>query len=82
MNNNEMKNITLSRITSVLDTVSCKLVLLEALDRDQSDSGYGDLTDQIATMRAGLATLQGAVSRAESVVPSTNSSSLLAALDI
>jgi hypothetical protein len=50
MNNNRLKHLILNQIASSLDVVSSKIAILEALDNDSSDSGHGDLNDQLLTM--------------------------------
>jgi hypothetical protein len=65
MNNNRLKHLILNQIASSLDVVSSKIAILEALDNDSSDSGHGDLNDQLLTMFRSADTLHGATMRAE-----------------
>ena len=67
--NDEMKLHTLNQLASALRVVGDKLNILDMLDNDSSESGYGDIHDQISTMYKNLNGIEGAVKRAISIVP-------------
>ena len=69
MNNNRLKHLILTQIDSALDVVQNKIDILDALDSDSSDSGHGDLHDQLLTIFRANKTLQEALMRASAVVP-------------
>ena len=67
--NNEMKLHTLNQLASALRVIGDKLNILDMLDNDSSESGYGDIHDQICTMYKNLNGIEGAVKRAIAIVP-------------
>ena len=67
--NNEMKLHTLNQLASALRVIGDKLNVLDMLDNDSSESGYGDIHDQISTMYKNLNGIEGAVKRAIAIVP-------------
>ena len=67
--NNEMKLHTLNQLASALRVIGDKLNVLDMLDNDSSESGYGDIHDQIWTMYKNLNGIEGAVKRAVAIVP-------------
>ena len=69
MNNNKLKHQMLREIESALEVATCKMNILDALDRDGSCSGCCDLVDQLYSMTGSLDTLKKAAHRAIQVVP-------------
>ena len=67
MKNTTMKAATLAEMLSLLNRLECKLATLDALDRDFTQDGSFDLTDQVNTMTRSLARLTDAVVRANRV---------------
>ena len=67
MKNTTMKAATLQEMLSLLNRLECKLTTLDALDRDFTQDGSFDLTDQVASMTRSLSRLTDAVVRANSV---------------
>ena len=67
MKNTTMKAATLADMMSLLKQLECKLTTLDALDRDFTQDGSFDLTDQVASMTRSLSRLTDAVVRANSV---------------
>lgn len=67
MKNTTMKAATLAEMLSLLNRLECKLTTLDALDRDFTQDGSFDLTDQVASMTRSLSRLTDAVVRANSV---------------
>jgi len=67
MKNTTMKAATLAEMLSLLNRLECKLATLDALDRDFTQDGSFDLTDQVASMTRSLSRLTDAVVRANSV---------------
>ena len=67
MKNTTMKAATLAEMLSLLNRLECKLVTLDALDRDITQDGSFDLTDQVASMTRSLSRLTDAVLRANGV---------------
>ena len=67
MKNTTMKAATLAEMLSLLNRLECKLTTLDALDRDFTQDGSFDLTDQVSTMTRSLARLTDAVVRANGV---------------
>ena len=67
MKNTTMKAATLADMMSLLNRLECKLTTLDALDRDFTQDGSFDLTDQVASMTRSLARLTDAVVRANGV---------------
>ena len=66
--NNEMKIHTLNQLASALRVVGDKMDILDMLDFT-SESGCGDIHDQIGTMYDNLYHLESAVKRAQAIVP-------------
>ncbi len=64
-----MKIHTLNQLASTLRVVYDKLSILDMLDNDSSESGCGDIHDQIGTMYSNLYPLESAVKRAQAIVP-------------
>ena len=67
MKNTTMKAATLQEMLALLNRLECKLTTLDALDRDFTQDGSFDLTDQVASMTRSLSRLTDAVVRANSV---------------
>ena len=67
MKNTTMKAATLAEMLALLNRLECKLATLDALDRDFTQDGSFDLTDQVASMTRSLSRLTDAVVRANSV---------------
>ena len=67
MKNTTMKAATLADMLSLLNRLECKLATLDALDRDFTQDGSFDLTDQVASMTRSLSRLTDAVVRANNV---------------
>ena len=67
MKNTTMKAATLAEMLSLLKQLECKLTTLDALDRDFTQDGSFDLTDQVASMTRSLSRFRGTVVRANSV---------------
>ena len=67
MKNTTMKAATLADMMSLLNQFECKLATLDALDRDFTQDGSFDLTDQVASMTRSLSRLTDAVVRANGV---------------
>jgi len=67
MKNTTMKAATLAEMLSLLNRLECKLATLDALDRDFTQDGSFDLTDQVASMTRSLSRLTDAVVRANNV---------------
>ena len=67
MKNTTMKAATLAEMLSLLNRLECKLTTLDALDRDFTQDGSFDLTDQVSTMTRSLSRLTDAVVRANGV---------------
>jgi len=67
MKNTTMKAATLAEMLSLLNRLECKLTTLDALDRDFTQDGSFDLTDQVASMTRSLSRLTDAVVRANNV---------------
>ena len=67
MKNTTMKAATLQEMLALLNRLECKLTTLDALDRDFTQDGSFDLTDQVASMTRSLGRLTDAVVRANSV---------------
>ena len=67
MKNTTMKAATLADMMSLLNQLECKLATLDALDRDFTQDGSFDLTDQVSTMTRSLSRLTEAVVRANGV---------------
>ena len=67
MKNTTMKAATLAEMLSLLNRLECKLVTLDALDRDITQDGSFDLTDQVTSMTRSLSRLTDAVLRANGV---------------
>jgi len=67
MKNTTMKAATLAEMLSLLKQLECKLATLDALDRDFTQDGSFDLTDQVASMTRSLSRFRGTVVRANSV---------------
>jgi len=67
MKNTTMKAATLAEMLALLNRLECKLTTLDALDRDFTQDGSFDLTDQVASMTRSLSRLTDAVVRANSV---------------
>ena len=67
MKNTTMKAATLADMMSLLNQFECKLATLDALDRDFTQDGSFDLTDQVSTMTRSLSRLTDAVVRANGV---------------
>ena len=57
MKNTTMKAATLAEMLSLLNRLECKLATLDALDRDFTQDGSFDLTDQVASMTRSLSRL-------------------------
>ncbi len=64
-----MKIHTLNQLASTLSVIHDKLSILDMLDNDSSESGCGDIHDQIGTMYSNLYHLESAVNRAQAIVP-------------
>ena len=69
MNNNKYKREVLEAIDNLLSNVCDKLYILEALDKDKSDSGTYDLHDQLYDLFNTHNALERCVERSKSVVP-------------
>ena len=67
MKNTTMKAATLAEMLSLLNRLECKLATLDALDRDFTQDGSFDLTDQVASMTRSVSRLTDAVVRANNV---------------
>jgi len=67
MKNTTMKAATLAEMLALLNRLECKLTTLDALDRDFTQDGSFDLTDQVASMTRSLSRLTDAVVRANNV---------------
>jgi len=67
MKNTTMKAATLAEMLALLNRLECKLTTLDALDRDFTQDGSFDLTDQVASMTRSLSRLTDAVVRANGV---------------
>jgi len=67
MKNTTMKAATLAEMLALLNRLECKLATLDALDRDFTQDGSFDLTDQVASMTRSLSRLTDAVVRANGV---------------
>jgi len=67
MKHTTMKAATLAEMLSLLNRLECKLATLDALDRDFTQDGSFDLTDQVASMTRSLSRLTDAVVRANNV---------------
>ena len=67
MKHTTMKAATLAEMLALLNRLECKLTTLDALDRDFTQDGSFDLTDQVASMTRSLSRLTDAVVRANSV---------------
>ena len=67
MKNTTMKAATLADMVGLLNQLECKLATLDALDRDFTQDGSFDLTDQVGTMTRSLSRLTDAVVRANRV---------------
>lgn len=64
-----MKLHTLNQLASALRVVGENMHVLDTLDNDSCECGYGDISDQIATMYKNLNGIEGAVKRAIAIVP-------------
>ena len=69
MNNNKHKREVLEAIDGLLQNVCDKLYILEALDKDESDSGCYDLHDQLDSLFTSHHLLSRCVKRSMLVVP-------------
>ena len=69
MNNNKHKREVLEAIDGLLQNVCDKLYILEALDKDKSDSGAYDLHDQLYDLFTTHNSLVVGVERSKSIVP-------------
>ena len=69
MNNNKLKHQTLKQIGDLVDDLSSKLVILEALDEDSTCSGSYDLHDQLTTMFNCRRDLDRCLVRSHKIVP-------------
>jgi len=69
MNNNKHKREVLEALEGLLKSVGNKLDVLEALDKDESDSGCYDLHDQLNDLFTSHNALVRCVERSKSVVP-------------
>ena len=69
MNNNKLKHQTLKQIGDLVDDLSSKLAILEALDEDSTCSGSYDLHDQLTTMFNCRRDLDRCLVRSHKVVP-------------
>jgi len=66
--NNEMKLEVLSSLQALTSSVKAKVIVLDALDRD-NESGAYDLHDQLTTLWELTEKLQAVVLRCVSIVP-------------
>lgn len=69
MNTNNMKRQTLTDMSELITSLTQKMRVLDALDRDESTSGAYDLNDQLVTMDNALKKLSAVTDRAWNVVP-------------
>lgn len=69
MNNNKLKHRVLGEIGDLVDDLSSKLAILEALDEDTTCSGSYDLHDQLTTMFNCKRDLDRCLVRSHRVVP-------------
>ena len=69
MNNNKHKREVLEALEGLLKSVGDKLDVLEALDKDESDSGSYDLHDQLDNLFTSHNALARCVKRSMLVVP-------------
>jgi hypothetical protein len=69
MNNNKHKREVLEAIDGLLQNVCDKLYILDALDKDKSDSGCYDLHDQLNDLFTSHNALARCVERSMLVVP-------------
>jgi len=69
MNNNKHKREVLEALEGLLKSVGNKLDVLEALDKDESDSGCYDLHDQLDNLFTSHNALARCVKRSMLVVP-------------
>ena len=68
-NNYEQKKQVLEHMEELMNCFTDKLKILEALDGDGSDSGYGDLHDQLDSLWKHQTKLKHAIQRGKDVVP-------------
>ena len=66
-NNQEIKENTMSDMVDLLNSLECKLALLDAMDRDITANDCMDLSDQLTTMTHNMSCLTAAVERARKV---------------
>ena len=69
MNNNTHKREVLEALDALLKSVGDQLNILEALDKDESDSGSYDLHDQLDNLFTAHHSLARCVKRSMLVVP-------------
>ena len=67
LTNRMMKGQQLSELCTLLGRMSAKVQILDALDRDPSQDGCWDLSDQLTTIERQLARLEEVFQRAKSV---------------
>ena len=69
MNNNKLKHQTLEQIGDLVDDLSSKLAILEALDEDSTCSGSYDLHDQLYHLKQDLEHVGDLLVRSQKIVP-------------
>jgi hypothetical protein len=72
MSTNNMKRQTLTDMSELIDSLTQKMRVLDALDRDEGTSGCYDLNDQLVTMDNALKKLSEVTDRAWNVVPTND----------
>jgi hypothetical protein len=70
MTNNDMKKTVLDNMAGMLKQLRQEMEVLDALDRDTTTSGAGDLHDQLHTMSKTMDAFDAVVTRSVAVVPS------------